>query len=393
MTNAITPPVASVTQHRFASDKNKNNPIAFVASKCEIMKQKNLILLIALTSCASFLSQETPSFITNNNSALFLCHNTISSAESKSFDSKSESISKPTSFSSNHGSNSISSLSSTTATPLRTVSFTMIPFEKKNIQKNAEKFQHTQYACVLLLTLVVHTDPNNRIKKLMEVMLENRKFLKKPAQQMYEEEVKSCFFDLLDDKQIDVQVDHHLTQDNSIKPIFRYYEEQHSMDRKSMMRETSPIFLSPAILNKFWMIQVRKIAKEKLQFCIVRDLEYDSAKCYDFAHTISQKHVMDLTSKRYKRYLENFCMKLLTKIPKDGNLTQDDEQICINHAKFDISLKATFVYCVSSLKTNSSCESTKFISNEIDPLTPEVGAGIADESSDAESGEAFLGFG
>jgi hypothetical protein len=66
-----------------------------------------------------------------------------------------------------------------------------------------------------------------------------------------------------------------------------------------MMREMSPIFLSPAILNKFWMIQVRKIAEEKLQFCIVRDLEYDGAKCYDFAHTISQKHFMDLTSKRY----------------------------------------------------------------------------------------------
>ncbi len=104
---------------------------------------------------------------------------------------------------------------------------------------------------------------------------------------------------------------------------------------------------------------MRKIAKEKLQFCIVRDLEYDGAKCYDFACTILQKHVMDLTSKMYKRYLENFCMKLLTKIPKDRNLPQDDEQICINHAKFDISLKATYVYCVSSLKTNSSCEKYK----------------------------------
>ncbi len=68
-----------------------------------------------------------------------------------------------------------------------------------------------------------------------------------------------------------------------------------------MIRETLPIFLSPAILNKFWMIQVRKIAKEKLQFRTVRDLEYDGAKCTDFAHTILQKHVMDLTSKMYKK--------------------------------------------------------------------------------------------
>ncbi len=227
----------------------------------------------------------------------------------------------------------------------------------------------------------------------MEAMLENRKFLKKPVQQMYEEEVKRRFFDLSDKKQIDVQVDHYLTLDNSIKSIFRYYKEEHCTDWKSMMRETLPIFLSLAILNKFWMIKVKKIAKDQLQFCIVRDLEYDSTKCYDFAHTILQKHVMDLTSKIYKRYLENFGMKLLTKIPKDGNLPHDDERININHAKFDISLNATYVYCVSSLKTNSSRECTNIFSNEIDPLTPEVGAGFADELSYGESGEAFLGFG
>jgi hypothetical protein len=94
MTNAITPPVSSVTQHHFASDKTKNIPIAFVASKCKIMNQKNLMLPIAPASCASFLSQETPSFVTNNNSASFLCQNTFSSAESKSFGSNPESISK-----------------------------------------------------------------------------------------------------------------------------------------------------------------------------------------------------------------------------------------------------------------------------------------------------------
>ncbi len=71
---------------------------------------------------------------------------------------------------------------------------------------------------------------------------------------MNEEEVKRCFFDLSDEKQIDIQVDHYLTLDDSIKSTFRYYEEQHCTDWKSMMRETLPIFLSPAIINKFWMI-------------------------------------------------------------------------------------------------------------------------------------------
>ncbi len=114
---------------------------------------------------------------------------------------------------------------------------------------------------------------------------------------MYEEEIKKRFFNLLVEKLIEVQEDDYLTLDDRIKSIFRYHEEQHNMDWKSMMTETLPLFLSPAILNKFWMIWVKKIAKDQLQFCLVRDLEYDGDRCHDFAHTISQKHVMDLTSK------------------------------------------------------------------------------------------------
>jgi hypothetical protein len=196
MTNEIPPPVSSVTQHCFASDK-KEMSLAFAATKCKLMNKKNLMLPFAPTSCASFSSQETPSYYINNNSALFLCQNTFSLAESKSFGSNSESISKNTSFSSNHGSNSISSLSSTTATPLRTVPFTKIPFEKKNIQQNAERFQYTQYVCVLIPTLVVRTDPNDMIKKLMEAMLENRKFLKKQAKRGFAKEA-SVYFPYLD---------------------------------------------------------------------------------------------------------------------------------------------------------------------------------------------------
>ncbi len=86
-------------------------------------------------------------------------------------------------------------------------------------------------------------------------------------------------------------------------------------------------------------------------------------------------------------------MKLLTKLPKNGILPHDDGQIYINHAKFDTNLKAIYVYCILSLKANSFCEYTKIFSNEIDPITPDVGAGLADESSYGESVEALLGFG
>ncbi len=56
-------------------------------------------------------------------------------------------------------------------------------------------------------------------------------------------------------------------------------------------------------------------------------------------------------------------------------------------------MKATYVYCVSSLKAKSHSEYTQIFSNEIDPITPDVGAGLADESSSGESVEALLGFG
>jgi hypothetical protein len=153
MKNEITAPVSSVTQHCFASDK-KETFLAFDASKGKKMNQKNLMITLAPTSCSSFLSQETTSFDTNNNSASFLCQNTFSSSESKSFGSNSESIGKNLSFSFHHGLNSISSLFSTTATPLRTVPITMIPFEKKNIQKmlrgSSTQSMHVYYFLHLL---------------------------------------------------------------------------------------------------------------------------------------------------------------------------------------------------------------------------------------------------
>jgi hypothetical protein len=142
------------------------------------MNEKNLVLPFAASFCASFSSQETPSFVSNN-SALILGQNTFSSVESQSFGSNAESTSKFPSFCSTYGSNSILSLSSMTTKPDRSIPFTMIPFEKKKIQKNAERLQDTRYDCALLTTFAVHTDPNDRIKKLMELILWNRKFLKK----------------------------------------------------------------------------------------------------------------------------------------------------------------------------------------------------------------------
>ncbi len=61
----------------------------------------------------------------------------------------------------------------------------------------------------------------------------------------------------------------------------------------------------------------------------------------------------DLTTKLYKRFLDKFDMKLLTKKPKHGVLPVDGGEICINHETFDKKLKRTYVYCVSSTKVTS----------------------------------------
>ncbi len=140
---------------------------------------------------------------------------------------------------------------------------------------------------------------------------------------------------------------------DSAKTIFKYYKKRHGMDWKSMMIETSTIFLSLAILNKTWISKVRLKAEFTLQFTIMKDLKYDAERSYDFAHTISQKHVKDLMTKLYKRLLDKFDMKLLTKKPKRGVLPVDGGEIRINHETFDKDLKRTYVYCVSSTKVYS----------------------------------------
>jgi hypothetical protein len=65
-----------------------------------------------------------------------------------------------------------------------------------------------------------------------------------------------------------------------------------------------------------------------------------------------QKHVKDLTSKMYKRYLDKFDLKLLTKLSKKGLVPVHDREISVNHVPIDLNLWLTYVYCISSLTPN-----------------------------------------
>ncbi len=122
------------------------------------------------------------------------------------------------------------------------------------------------------------------------------------AQQIYEDEVKKCCYESL----TRAGAENLMIFGNNVKDIFTFYEELHDMDWRAMMRETLPIFLLQATLNKTWILQVRKKVEHTLNFSIVKDMNYDGERCYDFAHTISQKHVNHLAMKLYKRYLHRF---------------------------------------------------------------------------------------
>ncbi len=106
---------------------------------------------------------------------------------------------------------------------------------------------------------------------------------------------------------------------------------------------------------------MRSKAEFTLQFTIVKDLKYDAERSYDFAHTISQKYVKDLMTKLYKRFLDKFDMKLLTKKPKSGVLPVDGGEIFINHETLTknskelmstASLLRKFILCILKKQNN-----------------------------------------
>jgi hypothetical protein len=127
----------------------------------------------------------------------------------------------------------------------------------------------------------------------MDTTANSREFLKNTAQQIYEDEVKKCCYDSLTWVGAEILI----IFGNNVKETFRLYGELHDMDWRTMMRETSPIFLLPTILNKIWILQVRKKVEHTLNFYIVKGMNYDGERCYDFAHTILQKHVKNLATK------------------------------------------------------------------------------------------------
>jgi hypothetical protein len=137
---------------------------------------------------------------TNQSASAFLvCQNTpfLFKSPSLVYITTSNIASKASDCCSHHGSNSMSSLSLATAKHLRNVvPYTITPFEKQGIQGNAEKsrtpLMHLYQFHQLLLIWI-----QKKVKILMDIMANSRKFLKNMAQQIYEDEVEKCCYESL----------------------------------------------------------------------------------------------------------------------------------------------------------------------------------------------------
>ncbi len=233
--------MSSSTQHPYNYDGKEtlSHPVAMIGA--EMNQQTNKIFQQLVTSSiASSLdtSKSVESFphppaYVPSFSASFLRQDTADLLEAPSFVTNiAPNMANITSLSSEipshcfyHESNSISSLSSMTAKEYRKVPYTIIPFEKKDIQRHAERFKDTEYTRVLLPALVVRTDRNERVETLMTAMLDNRKFVKNTAQKIYEEEIKTCSSYM----NISGEVE-KLRMLDSAKAIFKYYKERHGTD-------------------------------------------------------------------------------------------------------------------------------------------------------------------
>jgi hypothetical protein len=72
-------------------------------------------------------------------------------------------------------------------------------------------------------------------------------------------------------------------------------------------------------------------------------------------------------------------------MPKNGICPVDGGKICINHATFDVNLKATHVYCISSQEADSNHEDKRIDINKIECVTCEVRVEVADEVAEEYS--------
>jgi ABC-type metal ion transport system substrate-binding protein len=72
------------------------------------------------------------------------------------------------------------------------------------------------------------------------------------------------------------------------------------------MQVTSTIFLSPMVLHKSWIFELKSQVESKYNFVIVKIDSLDSPRCAKFVWMISHKNIKNMVEKWYSKYLNKF---------------------------------------------------------------------------------------
>jgi len=227
------------------------------------------------------------------------------------------------------------------------IPLTMISFAKKDIKKQANKYVDTVYGHTIAPNLSSIT-PLCKIEYLSKKMTEIREDVIQTGKNTYAQDVqnRSLNFHIIKQEN-DARLDSIISQGNS-RTIFNYFSAKYATPNNyiEFVKITSPIFLSPVILHKGWITNLKGIIEGKYRFTIARIDGYDTPRCENFVRMIAHKNIKDTVEKWYNNILIRYGCKLLTKKPKGNKYII--ATIAINHPIIDNTFQPSFIYIVKT---------------------------------------------
>jgi hypothetical protein len=250
------------------------------------------------------------------------------------------------------------------------IPLTIIPFSKKDTKNNAIMYVDTVFGNIIAPNLSSIT-PLLRIEHLSNKMIEIRDDIIQTGKKVFSQDVQRR---LLQSPLIQERfgaelnsISSSISSQGNSRSIFQYLSEKYEI--LDFVQITSPIFLSPVILHKGWVITLKETIEAKYRFTISRIEGYDTSRCENFVRMIAHKNIKDTVEKWYNNILIRYGYKLLTKKPKGDKCIVS--QIVINHPAIDNRFQSSHIYIVKTKATfgesiNTSFRSGTVTSNETD---------------------------
>ena len=173
---------------------------------------------------------------------------------------------------------------------------------KKDAKKHALKFIDTEYGLTIEPCLSSMNNNQKKIETLEKAILRIRQDIIDTSKNVFADEVKKrCTFWC----ENDLELANHaiIVQGNSCN-IFDWFSEIYNDNWGKFMQVTSTIFLSPMVLHKSWIFELKSQVESKYNFVIVKIDSFDSPRCADFVRMISHKNIKNMVEKWYSKYLK-----------------------------------------------------------------------------------------